>query len=232
MKMRKILFAGMLIGMAFPASADIRVFDSRTYNEAKETAETTGEILDTNKQVLETVNKTLEAVTGERSGESGQMRDLAVGSGFSVAQMPSFDSVLQNGMPNFGDLAGTITEAATLFINGLKLVKSLSGKENSDAASDQSYENMLKTVTAVAALVNGSQGAVETRKQALTSASDNIGTSKDIKGSIDQNSQIQVETGLVMNEMIGVMNGQLQSLQAENQRKLVDISNTKKALKY
>lgn len=50
--------------------------------------------------------------------------------------------------------------------------------------------------------------------------------------SIDQNTQLQVQTGLTINEMIGVMNGAVGSLQAQNQRRLVDISNTKKALTY
>ncbi len=55
---------------------------------------------------------------------------------------------------------------------------------------------------------------------------------EDIKGSIDQNTQLQVQTGLTLNEMIGVLNGGVQSLQAENQRKLTDMSNTRKALQY
>ncbi|RVD31663.1 conjugal transfer protein, partial [Mesorhizobium sp. M4A.F.Ca.ET.020.02.1.1] len=88
------------------------------------------------------------------------------------------------------------------------------------------------TVLGVSALINGSQQAVESRRAALESAGQGIGTSKDIKGSIDQNTQLQVQTGLTLNEMIGTMNGAVQSLQADNQRKLTDISNTRKALSY
>ena len=39
-----------------------------------------------------------------------------------------------------------------------------------------------------------------------------------------------MQTGLTLNEMIGVLNGAVSSLQAENQRRLTDISNSKKAL--
>ncbi|RVG41609.1 conjugal transfer protein, partial [Sinorhizobium meliloti] len=60
----------------------------------------------------------------------------------------------------------------------------------------------------------------------------NIGQAKDIKGSIDQNTQLQVQAGLTINELIGVMNGAVSSLQADNQRRLTDISNSKKALTY
>ncbi len=84
----------------------------------------------------------------------------------------------------------------------------------------------------VSALINGSQQAIETRRSAFEQAGSQIGTAEDIKGSIDQNTQLQVQSGLTLNEMIGVMNGAVTSLQAENQRRLTDISNSKKALAY
>lgn len=90
----------------------------------------------------------------------------------------------------------------------------------------------MKTVMGVSALINGSQQGVETRRSALETAGGEIGKAEDIKGSIDQNTQLQVQTGLTLNEMIGVLNGGVQSLHAENQRKLTDMSNTRKALQY
>lgn len=229
---KTIKIACVILAVASPAFAQIPTFDSATFNQARQTSETTNEILDTSKDVLETVTQTLTAVTGDRSQESGQLSNVAVGNGFSVSSLPSFDSILSGSQPNFGGLSGDIQQIATTFINGLQLVRSLSGQENSGQASDQSYENLLQTVTGVSALINGAQSAVTSRTSSLEQASSQIGTSQDVKGSIDQNSQIQVQTGLVLNELIGVMNGQLQSLQADNQRKLTDISNTVKALKY
>ncbi|RWD39658.1 MAG: conjugal transfer protein, partial [Mesorhizobium sp.] len=82
------------------------------------------------------------------------------------------------------------------------------------------------------ALVNGSQKAVTTRRSAFEQAGQNIGQAQDIKGSIDQNTQLQVQAGLTINELVGVMNGAVSSLQADNQRRLTDISNSKKALSY
>ena len=42
---------------------------------------------------------------------------------------------------------------------------------------------------------------------ALETAGGDIGKAEDIKGSIDQNTQLQVQAGLTINELIGVMNG-------------------------
>lgn len=231
----KRVFLAALVGSgltALPAAADIPVIDKTNYAVARETADTTSKILDTNKDILTTVEETLKAVTGDRGGEAGSLKDLAIGNGFSVSSVPSFDSLLQNGIPDFGSMSGEIAQAATLFINGLQLVKSLSGKENSSLASDKSYEELLKTVLGVSALITGSGQAVEMRRAALESAGQGIGQAEDIKGSIDQNTQLQVQTGLTLNEMIGVLNAGVQSLHAENQRRLTDMSNTRKALTY
>jgi hypothetical protein len=100
----------------------------------------------------------------------GSRKDLAIGNGFSVSSVPSFDSLLQSGMPDFCAMGLEIARAATLFINGLQLVKSLSGKENSSLASDKSYEELVGTVLGVSALITGSRRAVETLRSALESA--------------------------------------------------------------
>jgi hypothetical protein len=231
MKRSLTLLASSVL-MTSTAAADIPVIDKTNYAVARQTADTTTKILATNKEILTTVEDTLKAVTGDRGSDAGSLKDLAVGNGFSVSSVPSFDNLLKDGVPDFGSMGPEIAQAATLFINGLQLVKSLSGKESSSLASDKSYKELINTVLGVSALIKGSQKAVETRRSALEGAGQQIGKAQDIKGSIDQNTQLQVQTGLTLNEMIGVMNGAVQSLQAENQRKLTDMSNTRKALQY
>ncbi|QYA17505.1 type IV secretion system protein [Rhizobium sp. AB2/73] len=221
-----------LLVLPATALADVPVIDRTNYEVAKKTADTTNQILDTNKDILTTVQDTLKAVTGDRGSMAGPLKNLAIGNGFSVSAIPSFDSILKDGVPNFGSMGGEITKAATAFINGLQLVKSLSGQTNSSFSGDKSYEQLVNTVLGVSALINGSQQAIETRRSAFEQAGSQIGTAEDIKGSIDQNTQLQVQSGLTLNEMIGVMNGAVTSLQAENQRRLTDISNSKKALAY
>ena len=229
---RSILVVLTLAAGITPAAADNPVIDRTNYAVARDTADKTGKILDTNKEILTTVEETLKAVTGDRGNEAGSLKDLAIGNGFSVSSMPGFDQLLKGGAADFGSLDSKVVQAATVFINGLQLVKSLSGKEGSSLSSDKSYEELMKTVMGVSALITGSQQAVESRRSALETAGGEIGKAEDIKGSIDQNTQLQIQTGLTLNEMIGVLNGGVQSLHAENQRKLTDMSNTKKALRY
>ncbi|MER8614916.1 type IV secretion system protein [Mesorhizobium sp. M1136] len=230
--MKRYILTACSMLLASVASAQVPVIDNANFKIAKETSVTTDKILNTNKDILTTVTDTLKAVTGDRGGEAGQMQNLAVGNGFSVASMPSFDSLMSGGVPNFGGIGGDISQVASAFINGLQLVKSLSGKANSGFSSDKSYEELVSTVLGVAALVNGSQKAVTTRRSAFEQAGQSIGKAQDIKGSIDQNTQLQVQAGLTINELVGVMNGAVSSLQADNQRRLTDISNSKKALTY
>jgi hypothetical protein len=230
--MKRMIITSTAMLVATAAYADIPVIDKTNYAVARQTAETTDKILGTNKEILTTVEETLKAVTGDRGSVAKPMQNLAVGNGFSVASVPSFDSLLQGGVPNFGSMSSEVAKVATVFINGLQLVKSLSGEKHSNFSGDKSYEQLVSTVLGVAALINGSQQAVETRKSAFEQASGQIGTAEDIKGSIDQNTQLQVQAGLTINELIGVMNGAVSSLQADNQRRLTDISNSKKALSY
>ncbi|WP_421405569.1 type IV secretion system protein [Agrobacterium fabrum] len=231
MKLLKVTAALAVLPLG-AAKADVPVIDKQNYAIAKETAETTTRILDTNSNILTTVQDTLKAVTGDRGSTAQPLQNLAIGQGFSVASMPSLDSLIKGGVPDFGNMSGDISKVATTFINGLQLVKSLSGKDNSDFSGDKSYEQLVNTVLGVSALINGSQKATETRRSAFEAAGQKIGTAEDIKGSIDQNTQLQVQSGLTLNEMIGVMNGAVSSLQADNQRRLTDISNSKKALTY
>jgi hypothetical protein len=214
------------------AFADVPVIDKKNYEIAKETADTTDRILDTNKNILTTVEDTLKAVTGDRSNNAQLLKNLAIGQGFSVSSLPSLDGMLKNGVPNFGNLSGDVSKLATTFINSLQLVKSLSGEANSSFSGDKSYQQLVKTVLGVSALIGGAQQATVTRRSAFEAAGQQIGKAEDIKGSIDQNTQLQVQSGLTLNELIGVMNGAVTSLQAENQRRLTDISNSKKLLTY
>nr|WP_313533898.1 type IV secretion system protein [Brucella anthropi] len=237
--MKRLIISASAIAVALASFAPmaayasgVPVIDAANYEVAKQTSVTTDKILGTNKEILTTVEETLKAVTGDRGGDANQMQNLAVGNGFSVSSMPSFDSLMSGGVPNFGSMGGDIAKVASTFINGLQLVKNLSGQANSSFSGDKSYEQMVNTVLGVAALVNGSQQAVTTRRSAFEQAGQSIGQAKDIKGSIDQNTQLQVQAGLTINELIGVMNGAVSSLQADNQRRLTDISNSKKVLTY
>jgi hypothetical protein len=82
------------------------------------------------------------------------------------------------------------------------------------------------------ALIKGIKKAIETRKKSYEKLANNIGNTKDIKGSIDQNSQIQAQNGLVLNELIGVNNSILSSNQADSRRQVSDTFNSMKSMSY
>ena len=232
MKLLKVTATLALFAALASPHADVPVIDKTNYEVARETADKTDKILDTNKEILTTVEETLKAVTGDRGSTSQPCRISPSATVSASPRCRPSTACCKGGVADFGSMSGDISKVATIFINGLQLVKSLSGKENSDFSGDKSYEQLVNTVLGVSALINGSQKAVETRRSAFEAAGQKIGKAEDIKGSIDQNTQLQVQTGLTLNEMIGVMNGAVSSLQAENQRRLTDMSNTKKALAY
>lgn len=226
------MITAIAMQMATPAFSQTPVIDNANLDVAKTTAETTGKILETNRAVRSTVEDTLKAVTGDRASAAKALQTLAVGNGFSVSQLPGLDKILSASGTDFGSVSGEVSGSATKFLNGLKLLQSLSGQKQSALASDRSYEELMKTVLAIATLTTGAQQAVSSRRSALEQAGSMIGKANDIKASLDQNTQLQVQSGLTINELIGVMNGVALSLQAQNQRRLTDMSNSKKALTY
>ena len=70
------------------------------------------------------------------------------------------------------------------------------------------------------------------RRFAFTQAAGVIGSAADVKGSIDQNTQVQVQTGQTINELIGVANGSVAALNADLIRRLTQQSQVTQMLTY
>ena len=66
----------------------------------------------------------------------------------------------------------------------------------------------------------------------LSQAAGVIGSAADVKGSIDQNTQVQVQTGQTINELIGVANGSVAALNADLIRRLTQQSQVTQMLTY
>lgn len=207
------------LGMAAPVMAQgVPVIDNAVLSQATQTASNTSQIMQTNGQILDQVTKTLQAVTGNRT--TGSLSSVALGSGFNMAGAPNLGDIMGGGTMSWGNL-GQYGSVASNIINGLNLVKSLTG--NSDArltGSDKAYMGAVNTASALAGMVSGTQASASTRTSAFQSAGQQIGSAADIKGSIDQNSQLQVQTGLTVNELIGVMNGANAALNAQQMQEL------------
>jgi hypothetical protein len=212
------------------ASAQVPVIDNATLTQATQTASNTANIMQSNQQILQTVNQTLQAVTGNRM--TGSIASAALGSGFSMSGAPNFSSIL-GGQMSWGSM-GQFSQVASAFINGLNLVKTLTNASGtmSSAPIDQAYLGAANTAAAVSGLVAGQQSAASTRTSAFQSAGGQIGSAPDIKGSIDQNSQLQVQTGLTINELIGTMNAINATLNAQQMMDLTAASESAKMLQF
>ena len=203
--------AALIAGMGAP-SAQVPVIDAATLSQATITAGNTAAIMASNSQILTSTAATLAAVSGPRP--TGSIATAAIGGGFSMTSAPSLGSLLGGSSMSWGSLGSFGTAAATI-INGLNLVKTLSGNATPIAGTDQAYVGAVNTAAALTGIVQGAQSAATARTTALTGAGALVGTAPDIKGSIDQNSQAQIQTALTINEVIGAINSTNAALNAQ-----------------
>lgn len=210
-----LIFLGALSGAlclamalaAAPASAQVPVVDSANLTQAQQIATTTNNILTQEQGILTQTTATLKAVTGDRTSVAqGSLAQMALGSGFSMANAPSLGSVMSGGALSFTGLGGNSQSIVSSLINGLQLVKSITGLINGQVTTgDQAYMNSVNTSATVAGLVNSTQTAMTARSSAFTSGGGSIGSAPDLKGSVDQNTQVQIQTGQTVNELIGAV---------------------------
>jgi hypothetical protein len=199
------------------AVAQVPVIDNATLTQATQTAQNTAQIMNTNQQILQTVNQTLQAVTGTRTMSS--LSSLGLGNGFAMSNVPSLSSLLGAGGISMAGL-GQYGSLASSIINNLQLVRSLTGVTSASMPTDQAWTGAVNTAAAITAAVAGAQAASTTRASAFQGAAGQIGTAADIKGSNDQNSQLQTQTGLTINELIGTVNLTNAALNAQAQQDL------------
>jgi hypothetical protein len=199
------------------AFSQVPVIDSATLTQATQTAQNTAQIMNTNQQILTTVNQTLSAVTGTRT--TSTLSSLGLGSGFSMSSVPGLSSLLGGGGISMAGL-GQYGSLASSIINSLNLVRTLTGASSASMPTDQAWTGAVNTAAAITAAIAGAQAASTTRSSAFRGAAGQVGTAQDIKASIDQNSQLQTQTGLTINELIGSVNLTNAALNAQQQQDL------------
>lgn len=208
--------AAALVGS--PALAQVPVFDNAVNQQATKTAANTQQILTSNASILSNVEKTLQAVTGARS-DGQPFANAATGGGFNFGQGPQFGSLLGGGQMNFGGIGGNWQQLATTLINGMALVKSLSGGSKAPAGiagNNQAYLGAVNTVAALSATIGGVSAATQARNSAFQGIATQLGNSPDLKAAVEQNSQIGVQTAQTMNEAVGTINGASAALTSHN----------------
>ncbi|TAN00017.1 MAG: conjugal transfer protein, partial [Rhizobiaceae bacterium] len=191
--MKKIVLTVALTLLSGSAIAQIAVIDGANLDIARQNAKNTNSIMDSNKDILEKSEQILQSLTGSRDGSLG-IGQMGFGGNMSIAQAPSFGSILNGGTLSFGGLSPEIQKIAGAVINGLQLVKQLQqvgGNENS--AINTAYSGSVNVASLLSALTSQASQGVTQREQSLQSASGQIGQSEDVKGSVDQNTRMQLE---------------------------------------
>ena len=232
----KFLIPGIL-ALAFSAGsalAQVPVNDAANLAKAQEIAVNTQAILTTDREILTNTARTLAAITGDRSSQAqGSLAQMALGGGFSIGSAPNLGSVISGGQLTFTGLGGNAQGIFSSLINGLQLVKSITGLINgSSRPTDQAYQNSVNVAATLTGLVSATQGAVNSRSSAFMSGGQQIGSSPDLKGSVDQNSQIQIQTGQTINELTGVVNNAVTAANQANLDRIAAASAAASAMTY
>ena len=207
----RTLFATAVLFTALgltPGMAQVPVIDNANLAKAQQIATDTKSILTADQQIMQFTQKTLQAVTGDRTSQAqGSLAQMALGSGFSMAQAPSLGSVISGGALSFAGMGAGSQNIVSTLINGLQLVQTITGLANGQThAVDTAYKNSVNVAATLSGLINSTQSAVQTRSQAFTQGGQQIGSAQDLKGSVDQNTQVQIQTGQTVNELNGVVN--------------------------
>lgn len=230
--MKKTFAFAFALALASPAFADVPVIDNQNLEIAKKNAANTADIMDKNKDILAKTEAILGALSGSRDATMG-ISETGL-SGMSIASAPSFSSIMNGGTLSFGGLGPDAQNIASTLINGLQLVKQvksmIDGKD--PGAMNNAFSGAVNTAALLSALTQQASAGVTQREQSLKSASGQIGSTEDVKGSVDANTKIQLETARTINELIGVSNGTVSALNTEMQMKLTQQSETAKMLQY
>ncbi len=217
-----------------PARAQVPVIDNANLAKAQQIASDTKSILTADQQIMQFTQKTLAAVTGDRSSQAqGSLAQMALGGGFTMAQAPSLGSVISGGALSFAGMGSGSQNIVSTLINGLQLVQTITGLANGQShAVDTAYKNSVNVAATLSGLINSTQSAVQTRSQAFTQGGQQIGSAQDLKGSVDQNTQVQIQTGQTVNELNGVVNNAAAAANQANLDRIAAESSAARAMKF
>jgi hypothetical protein len=217
-----------------PAMAQVPVLDSANLAKAQQIATSTQQILTADQQILQFTQKTLQAVTGDRSSQAqGTLAQMALGGGFSMAQAPSLGSVISGGALSFAGMGSASQNIVSTLINGLQLVQTITGLVSGQAhPADTAYKNSVNVAATLSGLINSTQSAVQQRSSAFTQGGQQIGKAQDLKGSVDQNTQVQIQTGQTINELNGVVNNAAAAANQANLDRIAAESSAARAMKF
>lgn len=228
----------LALALAVLSAGDLRaqmpVIDSANLAKAQEIATSTQQILAADQEIMQFTRQTLQAVTGDRSAQAqGSLAQMALGGGFSMAQAPSLGSVIAGGTLSFAGLSAGSQSAVSSLINGLQLVQTLTGLATGQTHPvDTAYRNSVNLTATLSGLITSTEGAVKSRSAAFTQGGQQIGSAPDLKGSVDQNTMVQIQTGQTVNELNGVVNNAAAAANQANLDRLAAESAVARAMRF
>ncbi|RXT43396.1 conjugal transfer protein [Bosea sp. Tri-44] len=230
----RLLLSGLAIAITSSVFAQVPTRDDANLIKAQEIASTTRQILTADQQIMQFTQKTLAAVTGDRSSQAqGSLAQMALGGGFSVGSAPSLGSVISGGTLSFAGMGSGSQNIVSTLINGLQLVQTITGMVSGKTHPvDTAYKNSVNVAATLSGLIDSTQGAVKQRSQAFTQGGQQIGQAQDLKGSVDQNTQVQVQTGQTINELTGTVNTAAAAANQANLDRLAAESAAARAMKF
>lgn len=222
------------IAATSPLNAQVPTRDDANLTKAQEIATNTRAILTADQQIMQFTQKTLAAVTGDRSSQAqGTLAQMALGGGFSMGQAPSLGSVISGGALSFAGMGSGSQNIVSSLINGLQLVQTITGITSGKSHPvDTAYKNSVNVAATLSGLIDSTQGAVKQRSQSFTQGGQEIGKAQDLKGSVDQNTQVQIQTGQTINELNGVVNNAAAAANQTNLDRLAAESAAARAMRF
>lgn len=232
--MKQVFVAtAFVLASTVAGNAQIAVIDNANLRTAEENARNTNEIMKSNADILAKSKEIFEALSGTRNGSLG-IGQQGLGGGMSIASAPSFGSILNGGALSFGGLGTEAQKIASTVINGLQLVKQIKAviEGEEPGAVNSIYSGGVNTSALLAALTQQASQGVSTRESSLQSATGQIGQAENVKGSVDENTRMQLETARTINELVGVQNGAVSALNEDLKYRLTKQSQVQKMLQF
>lgn len=150
-----------------------------------------------------------------------------------MGQAPSLGSVISGGALSFTGMGSGSQNIVSSLINGLQLVQTITGITSGKSHPvDTAYKNSVNVVATLSGLIDSTQGAVKQRSQSFTQGGQEIGKAQDLKGSVDQNTQVQIQTGQTINELNGVVNNAAAAANQTNLDRLAAESAAARAMRF
>ncbi|WFS69574.1 conjugal transfer protein (plasmid) [Agrobacterium leguminum] len=212
--MKKFILAGAFSVLAMSSAyAQVPVTDAANIAINEQIKQLSAQIQQDTSVVKDNTTKTLQAITGDRTQDANQFASLATGNGFSMGQAPDFNSILSGNSAVFGGIGGQFQNSAAKLINGLNLVKMVADGAGIDlSGANQAYSQGINALTTMTALTDAMNTATKDRQNSFQQATQEIGKATDLKGALEQNTQMVLQGNQTANEAVGSLNNQVMML--------------------